>query len=255
MKWVFDRADDAVKQLSKEPINQEIIYCNLDRITPDKKKPKDYFRDNDLGGIPIPTKSTKSDGTVVDVKKLFDAVKSSNPFKGGDEARVEAFTLSIPEDDHTNFANQITIAPWYRDLCLSPSADQSKGFKIKIAINKWKANKQKWLNRQIDAYADFRVLLLHEMAHTLPVGLALGLKADNPVTNDDIGYGWNKIINGRRDHADTAILNADNYAYFGMILNFMKDAESPQKVDKQGDLQSMAQAIQKLVRKFIKWIA
>lgn len=54
---------------------------------------------------------TKSDGTVEDVKKLVEAVKSSNPFKGGDEARAKAFTLSIPEDEHTNFANQITVAP------------------------------------------------------------------------------------------------------------------------------------------------
>lgn len=28
MKWVFDRADDAVEQLSKNPINQDV--CNLD---------------------------------------------------------------------------------------------------------------------------------------------------------------------------------------------------------------------------------
>lgn len=51
------------------------------------------------------------------------------------------------------------------------------------------------------------------MAHTLPVGRALGLSAPKPLTNDDIGYGWNNIINGRRDHADTTILNAGKFKF------------------------------------------
>lgn len=85
---------------------------------PDKKNPKDYFRDNDLGGIPIPTSWKKSNGEIEDAKKLFDAIKSRNPFKGGDEARAKAFTLCVPDDEHTNYANQITIAPvqYFLDL-------------------------------------------------------------------------------------------------------------------------------------------
>ena len=117
-KNIFDDTTAVRHKLPKEPEimradyePSQIIYCDLERLQPDKKKPNDWYRDSDLGGIAIPTKRAKPDGTVEDIKKLVEAVKSSNPFKGGDEARAKVFTLSIPEDEHTNFANQITIAP------------------------------------------------------------------------------------------------------------------------------------------------
>lgn len=127
--------------------------------------------------------------------------------------------------------------------------------------------------------------------HTRHVANAINLEG-KPLTDDDIGYGWNKIINGRRDATpEKTVLNAgkpdpfsfasslsprsrsrkahnsdlvvdrltnlssDNYAYFALVISFMKDTETPQTIDKQGELNRLDQAVRKLVRKLIEWVA
>lgn len=93
------------------------MYCNVNRFTPDKKKPNDFYHDADLQR-PLDVRPFKlPDGTQENPKQLIDGVKSSNPFSGPkDDSRTKAFTWSYSEqdqlEDHRNyFASQITIAP------------------------------------------------------------------------------------------------------------------------------------------------
>lgn len=52
-----------------------------------------------------------------------------------------------------------------------------------------------------------------------------------------------------------ADLSPDTYAYFALIIGIIKDLELPQRVDQYGSLVALAQELQRLVRKFIEWVA
>ncbi|KAL9113866.1 MAG: hypothetical protein Q9227_002000 [Pyrenula ochraceoflavens] len=236
MDWVFGAANDALTELNKDPWDDD----------PDKKNPKGFERDDDTQNPFSLAPVDKGDGSgeKEDPKKMLDGIRSLNPWAGNkDMSRTKAWTWSYAQRDALDenweyAASQISIAPF------------------KTWRNRKREKQDEWKLRDVDKEADFKVTMFHEMVHTRPVAYALGLEGTRS-TDDRLGYAWNNIRNGPTSDVNTqpAVYNADSYAYFALIISFMKNGDPAYTIDKYGTWQAMAQALQRLLKKFIRWVA